>query len=100
MVVGRWHLAQSTINSGGKYRTVSRTFMDKVPLVAHGHARIRFMYVHTYTRACAGVYTYLRRYQRTRCTCVERKEGTTEERLERRTERRGKEEEERKTGGK
>lgn len=88
-----------TINSGGKYRTVSRTFTDKVPLVAaHGYARIRVVYrvyAHPYTRGRdTPVNGHARRM------CVKRKEGTTEERLERRTGRRGKEEEEHKTGGK
>lgn len=89
---------QSAINSGGKYRTVSRTFTDKVPLVAHRHARIHIVYVrhaHPCTRGRVHVFTSV-----DGARVWKEKRETTEERLERRTGWRGKEEEEHKTRGK
>lgn len=48
-VTGRRPAARGAIDSGGKYRTVSRTFTDKVPLVAraltHADARAR-VFIH------------------------------------------------------
>lgn len=88
---------QSAINSEGKYRTVSRTFTDKVPLVAHRHARIRRVctYTHPCMRGRVRVFTSVHGAR-----VWKEKRETTEERLERRTGWRGKEEEEHKTRGK
>lgn len=68
---------QSEINSGGKYRTVSHTFTDEVPLVAHAYASCTCVHILVHARAC------------TRCTYVERKEGNDGRvaRKENRTER-------------
>lgn len=86
---------QSAINSGRKYRTVSRTFTDKVPLVARTHTRRVCVYTHLCMRERVHVFTSVHGARVWRG-----KRETTEEQLERRTKRRGKEEEERKTGGK
>lgn len=90
---------QSAINSGGKYRTVSCTFTDKVPLVAHGLTRIARVRAYTpvHARACTCIYKHLQA-----CMCVERKEGNDGRavRKENRMEREKEEEEEHKTRGK
>lgn len=91
-VTGRRPAARGAIDSGGKYRTVSRTFTDKVPLVARARSRTqtraRVIYSRTHVRDTREWHE--RRRERGRKKGARKENGTG----------RGREEEERKSGGK